>query len=143
MILCCSCMTSGEKDRYQPFVKLLNEILLHYRRLGRQGLKVENGDIIFAINDPIVIESKHLQFAVSTKRKPDLICLLATRFRHLHEDFQDFSFEDCISLASKPKTVKSNISEVEKTTWGDILQNWRPRERSTRKYVKISGSQNF
>jgi hypothetical protein len=129
MICCCSCVTSGERDRYQPFVNLLNEILLHSesRRQRRQGPKVENGDIIFAINDPKVIESKHLpSLAASTKRKPDLICLLATRFRLLHENCQDFSFEDCVPLASKLETVKSNIrvGEVEKTTWGDILHSW-------------------
>jgi len=98
---------------------VLNAILCHFRTRGEE---VEDGDIIFAINDPVVIESKHLE--ASTKRKPDLICLLAKRFRLLHEDCENYGFDDCVVIASRQEATKSNFKEVTKTTWGDILQSW-------------------
>ncbi|KAM6495139.1 hypothetical protein JOM56_009762 [Amanita muscaria] len=116
------CETPGERARYPHFVNVLNETLLHVRQLKLRGEEVEDGDIIFAINDPVVIESKHLD--ASTKRKPDLICLLAKRFRLLHEDCEHYSFHDCVLIASKQKATKSDIKEVTKMTWGDILQSW-------------------
>jgi hypothetical protein len=122
MVCCCSCETPGERARYPQFVNVLNETLLHVRKLKLRGDEVEDRDIIFAINDPVVIESKHLD--ASTKRKPDLICLLAKRFRLLHEDCEHYSFHACVLIASKQKATKSDIKEVTKTTWGDILQSW-------------------
>jgi len=98
---------------------VLNATLRHFRTRGEE---VEDGDIIFAINDPVVIESKLLD--VSTKRKPDLICLLAKRFRLLHEDCEDYHFNDCVLVAGRQEATKSNFKEVTKTTWGDILQSW-------------------
>ena len=119
MVCCCSCETHLERARYPLLVNVLNETLLRFRTRGKE---VEDGDIIFAINDPVVIETKHLD--ASTKRKPDLVCLLAKRFRLLHEDCEDHPFHACVLIAGKPKTTKSNIKEVGKTTWGDILQSW-------------------
>jgi hypothetical protein len=121
MVCCCSCEASVERDRYRPFVTILNEVLLCFRTRVR-GKEVEDGDIIFAINDPIVVESRHL--STSTKRKPDLICLLAKRFRLLHEDCEDYHFDACVAMASKQNPKKSNIREVAKTTWIDILHSW-------------------
>jgi len=73
-----SCQLVGEKSRYPYFVTALNEMLLHSQTLKSRDDTINNKDIIFAINDPVVIESHHLQ--VPTKRKPDLVCLLATKF---------------------------------------------------------------
>ena len=70
-----SCGIAGEKPRYPPFVTVLNEILLHYRKLESRDDTINNGDIIFAINGPTLIESYHL-----AKRKPPLVCLLAEKF---------------------------------------------------------------
>jgi hypothetical protein len=120
-VRCCSCETPGERARYPPFVNVLNETLLHFRTRGDE---VDDRDVIFAINDPVVIESKHLPVDLSTKRKPDLICLLAKRFRLLHEDCEHDPFDALVLIASKQNTTKSNIKEVTKTTWGDILQSW-------------------
>ena len=119
MVYCCSCETRAERERYPLLVNVLNETLLHFRTRGDE---VEDGDVIFAINNPVVIETKHLD--ASTKRKPDLICLLAKTFRRLHEDCEDHPFDACVSIAGKPRATKSNIKEVTKTTWGDILQSW-------------------
>ena len=119
MVCCCSCETAVERKRYSPFVNVLNATLRHFRTRGEE---VEDGDIIFAINDPVVIESKHLE--ASTKRKPDLICLLAKRFRLLHEDCEHYGFDDCVLIASKQESTKSNFKKDTKTTWGDVLQSW-------------------
>lgn len=99
-------------------------MLLHFRDLERRGDELIAEDIIFTINDPVVIESKHLPMDPSTKRKPDLICLLAMRFRSLCEDCEDYQFRDCTSIAGDKKATKSNTEEVVKTTWGDILHSW-------------------
>ena len=119
MVCCCSCETHVERARYPLLVTVLNETSLHFRTRGDE---VEDGDIIFAINDPVVIESKHLD--ASTKRKPDLICLLAKRFRLLHEDCEGHLFDACVLIAGKQNATKSNVNEIRKTTWGDILQSW-------------------
>ena len=83
---------------------------------------MEDGDIIFAINYPMVIETKHLD--ASTKRKPDLICLLAKRFRLSYKDCEGYPFDACVLIASRERDTKSKNKEVTKTTWGDILQSW-------------------
>ena len=57
MVCCCSCETHIERARYPLFVNVLNKTLLY---LQTQGDEVEDGDIISAINDPVVIETKHL-----------------------------------------------------------------------------------
>jgi len=118
MVCSCSCDTRIEKARYPPFVNVLNETLLHFRKRGRQ---VEDEDIIFAINDPVVIQSTHLP--ESTKRKPDFICLLAQRFRLLHEDCENHDFNDCVTIASKGNDPKSKVKKAA-CNWGDILQPW-------------------
>ncbi|KIL56167.1 hypothetical protein M378DRAFT_172927 [Amanita muscaria Koide BX008] len=56
---------------------MLNETLLHFRELELRGDEVEDGDIIFAINDPVVIE-----------------------FRRLHEDCEHYPFYACVLIAS-------------------------------------------
>jgi len=122
MVSYSSCETPGERARYPPFVNMLNETLLHIRKLELRDDEVQDADIIFAINDPVVIESKHLD--ASTKRKPDLICLLAKRFRRLHEDCEHDPFHACVLIASKQKATKPDIKEVSKMNWGDILQSW-------------------
>lgn len=97
-------------------------MLLHFRKDSRDG-GLEDEDIIFVINDPVVIESTHLD--KSTKRKPDLICLLAKKFRSLQEDCQDYDFLACVCAALKPKEPKPKTSNREaKVTWGDILHSW-------------------
>jgi len=114
-----SCSTSSEIARYPFFVEMLNEVLLHFRKESRDN-ELKDEDIIFAINDPVVIESTHLD--KSTKRKPDLICLLAKKFRSLQEDCEDYDFLDCVCAVTKSKSKKKN-SEY-KATWGDILHSW-------------------
>lgn len=125
-----SCGTRAEVARYSPFVEVLNGTLCHFRKLklGRGNIeKIQDKDIIFAINDPIVIESTHLD--ESTKRKPDLICLLARKFRSLWEDCENDPFSACVIVAAT-STLKGTKSESkppkskEKATWGDILHSW-------------------
>jgi len=99
-------------------------MLLYFRNLKRRDDKINDGDIIFAINDPAVIESYHLD--KSTKRKPDLICLLACKFKSLFEKRGTHGFKTCMNNARKRKEDQNNMNteEAARVTWGDILQSW-------------------
>ena len=119
---------------------VLNQMLLHSRKLKSRGDAINDGDIIFAINDPAVIESHHLP--KSTKRKPDLICLLAKKFASLFHKGSRHGFNTCMKTAAKSNGDNKEFEPLAdaKTTWGDILQSgsWRLRKRLSRKYVPIS-----
>jgi len=88
-----SCSTPSEIARYPLFVDMPNEMLLHFRKESPNN-ELKDEDIIFAINDSLVIEDE------STKRKPDLICLLAKMSRSLREDCEDYNFLDCVQLSN-------------------------------------------
>ena len=103
-----------EQPRYPYFVTALNEMLFHSRTLKSRDDTINDTDIIFAINDPVVIESHHLQ--VPTKRKPDLVCLLATTFINMLDD-EDPGFNACMSNAKAKKILRQ-------VTWGNVLQSW-------------------
>jgi hypothetical protein len=62
----------------------------------------------------------------ATKRKPDLVCLLAKKFKSLFDKGDHHGFKACMSNARKPKgdDKKLDFKEVAKITWGDILQSW-------------------
>ena len=96
---------------------------------------MNDGDIIFATNDPAIIESHHLR--VSTKRKPDLVCLLATNFISIIDDVGP-GFKACMSKA-KAKRSSTHI------TWGDVLQSWEleANGKITSKIRKNFKSQDF
>ncbi|KIM42709.1 hypothetical protein M413DRAFT_26716 [Hebeloma cylindrosporum] len=111
-----------EKPRYPHFVNTLNEMLLYFRKLKSRTDAIEDGDIIFAINDPAVVESHHLP-KTSTKRKPDLICLLAKRFRHLFNGGR-FGIKACMKTAASLQAANKKLEPDAKATWGDILQSW-------------------
>jgi len=118
-----SCGIALEKPRYPHFVNVLNQMVLHSRMLKSQGDAINDGDIIFAINDPTVIESHHLP--KSTKRKPDLICLLAKKFASLFHKGSRHGFNTCMKTAAKLNGDKDLEPQADaKTTWGDILQSW-------------------
>jgi len=119
-----SCGIALEKPRYPHFANVLNQMLLHSRKLKSRGDAINDGDIIFAINDPAVIESHHLD--ISTKRKPDLICLLAKKFESLFNKGKHHGFKACMRTAEKLKGDDKELEPQEdaKTTWGDILQSW-------------------
>ncbi|KIM42704.1 hypothetical protein M413DRAFT_444376 [Hebeloma cylindrosporum] len=117
------CETATEKPRYPHFVNTLNEMLLYFRKLKSRSDAIEDGDIIFAINDPSLVESHHLP--ITAKRKPDLICLLAQKFRHLFHNRGHSGFKTCMKTAAKLKRDKKLQPQADvKTTWGDILQSW-------------------
>jgi len=130
-----SCNTSSEIARYPPFVDMLNEMLLHFRKESRDN-ELRDEDIIFAVNDPVVIESTHLD--KSTKRKPDLICLFAKKFRSLQEDCEDYNFLDCVCAVTKPKSKKLNSKD--KATWGDVLHSWELKSTGT---IKLQIPEDF
>ncbi|KIM42705.1 hypothetical protein M413DRAFT_122048 [Hebeloma cylindrosporum] len=116
------CETATETPRYPHFVNTLNEMLLYFRKLKSRTDAIEDGDIIFAINDPAVVESHHLP-KTSTKRKPDLICLLAKRFRHLFNGGR-FGIKACMKTAASLQAANKKLEPDAKATWGDILQSW-------------------
>ncbi|KIM42714.1 hypothetical protein M413DRAFT_122230 [Hebeloma cylindrosporum] len=116
------CETATEKRRYPHFVNTLNEMLLYFRKLKSRSDAIEDGDIIFAINDPSLVESHHLP--IMTKRKPDLICLLAQKLRHLFHNGGRSGFKTCMKTAAKLKGDKKIEPQADATTWGDILQSW-------------------
>jgi len=117
-----SCEIANEKPRYPHFVAALNEMLLHSRHLKKRGDKINDGDIIFAVNDPTVIESSHLD--KSTKRKPDLICLLADKFKSFLDKRITHGFKACMINAKKQDQNSMNAKEAATVTWGDVLQSW-------------------
>lgn len=106
-----SCDVKTETTRYPYFVAVLNEILHHFRKPKNT---INDGDIIFAINDPAIIESHNLP--TPTKRKPDIICLLAARFKSMF-DSENLLFP---ALMNSAKTRRKSMD----LTWGDILQSW-------------------
>jgi len=116
-----SCGIAGEKARYLPFVTVLNEMILHSRKLKSRDDTINDGDIIFVINSPAVSESYHL-----AKRKPPLVCLLAEKFRSSFNKRNPPGFKACMSNARKLKggDKKLDPKEVSTITWGDILQSW-------------------
>ena len=78
-----------------------------------------------------MIQSTHLPG--STKRKPDLICLPAQKFRPLHEDYDNHVFDDCVTIASKGNDPKSKVKKAT-WNWGDILQLW---ELEAKIFIKL------
>ena len=137
-----SCGIAGENPRYLPFVTALNEMLLHSRKIKSRDDTINDGDIIFVINDSAVSESDHL-----AKRKPPVVCLLAEKFRSSFNNPNPPGFKVCMSNARKPKghDKKLDSKEVSTMTWGDFLSHgsWRLKERLTQKCVQISRQKIF
>jgi len=135
-----SCGIALEKPRYPHFANVLNQLLLHSRKLKSRGDAINDGDIIFAINDPAVIESHHLP--KSTKRKPDLICLLAKKFDSLFHKASRHGFKACMKTAAKLNGDNKELEPLAdaKTTWGDILQSW---ELEAKREIKSEIRTNF
>ena len=131
MYICCfrvvhllvarSCGIAGENPRYLPFVTALNEMLLHSRKIKSRDDTINDGDMIFVINDSAVSESDHL-----AKRKPPVVCLLAEKFRSSFNKPNPPGFKVCMSNPRKPKghDKKLDSKEVSTMTWGDFLQSW-------------------
>ena len=128
-----SCRISLEKPRYPHFANVLNQLLLHSRKLKLQGDGINDGDIIFAINDLVVIESHHLPKL--TKWKPDLICLLAKKFHSLFHKASRHGFKACMKTAAELNRDNKELEILAdaKTTWGDILHSW---ELEAKKEIK-------
>jgi hypothetical protein len=115
-------------------------MLLYFRELKSRDDAINDGDIIFAINDPSVIECHHLP--KSTKRKPDLVCLLAKKFKSLFHKGSRRGFKACMKTAAKVKGDDKELEPQEdsKTTWGDILQSW---ELEAKREIKSEIRTNF
>jgi hypothetical protein len=71
-----SCKAKSESDMYDPLTDALNVILRCFRRNDVPKLpKASKLDIVYKVNDPVVITSSRLEGAKASKCKPDIIAL--------------------------------------------------------------------
>ena len=83
----------------------LNTILLVLNRL----------DVIFVVNDPVIIHSHLLENA--PKRKPDIILVALPTFQRWYK--VNGNFRECMALAND-----SALDADVHRTWSDVIQFW-------------------
>lgn len=76
-------------------------------------------EIVFMLNDPQVIESRHLPLQIN-KRKPDIICVFTSLLRRLNPDCAAYEFSDWQIHLAKQKREPLET----KPTWKDIHLVW-------------------
>jgi hypothetical protein len=116
---------------YDPLTDALNVILRRFRRKDVPKLpEASKLDIVYKVNDPVVITSSRLEGTKASKRKPDIITLEGSILKKLQGSHQEedgwekrVSFEQTKrSQVTKNKYVENEAKHSYPLTWLDPLK---------------------